>query len=921
MTSFIQDVVQDIQNKGLDISELIFILPSKRAGTFLTHTLSQSIKQTMFAPRIMAIEEFVEGLSDLTYCTNTELLFEFYKVYETHTPKKQVESFDAFSKWGQMLLQDFNEIDRYLIPPASIFEYLKDIKDIEHWSKIDEPTSQVKNYLEFWSRFYTYYSELQNALLSKHKGYQGLVYRKAVDGLSSYVEKHSGKTHIFLGFNALNKAEETIIQKLLKEGIAEIYWDIDQHFVNNPIHDAGMFIRAHRKSWSHFETSAFKWMGTQYSESKNIHCVGIPKNIGQVKYIGELLGELQGRDKQLQNTAVVLGDETLLMPLLNSIPEQVNAVNITMGLPLRSIPLAALFEDLFHLHKNVSNQFYFKDVSTVLNHQFIKPLFDEGNTNLSDQIVAHIQEHNVVGVTLELLIAQAPSKAVLLTLLFESWNDKADKAIQSCFKLIAYIKERLDLDKSKNLLALEHLYRFNTIFNELETLNLQYHYIYSIKTLFGLYKELLKTETLDFKGEPLQGLQIMGMLESRVLDFETVIISSVNEGVLPAGKSSNSFIPFDVKIQNGLPTYKEKDAVYTYHFYRLLQRAKTVYILYNTEVDALNGGEKSRFITQLEIEKTHEVKPSIVIPKVPLLQNELKRVPKTDAVIQGLKKLADSGFSPSSLTSYIRNPLSFYYEKLLHIRNYKEVEETIAHNTLGTIIHNCLEDFYQPYIEKPLSIEAVKKMKSLINNKVAEHFEKQFKGGDITKGMNLIVYEVTKRYLRNFLNKEIETLEAGNSIVIIALEEAIKIQLDIPELDFPVHLRGSVDRIDLFNGKTRIIDYKTGNVVDSQVQVANWEDITSDYDKYSKSFQVLCYAYMLNCKKTFSEPVEGGIISFKSLKGDYFIKFSKTVSGSRDKDSDITQEMLLDFYEPLKKLIIEICNPKVDFVEKLIKKT
>src|SRR5690606_5360394 len=308
--------------------------------------------------------------------------------------------------------------------------------------------------------------------------------------------------------------------------------------------------------------------------------------------------------------------------------------------------------------------------------------------------------------------------------------------------------------KSKNLLALEYLYRFNQIFNELQRYNLKYNLISNSTTLYYLYRELLSSETLDFKGEPLQGLQIMGMLESRVLDFETVIISSVNEGILPAGKSTNSFIPFDVKLENGLPTYKEKDAVYTYHFYRLLQRAKNVYIIYNTEPDVLNGGEKSRFITQLQIENIHNVKHSIVVPKVEVAQKKFKIIKKTEGVMTRLQQIASNGFSPSSLTNYIRNPLDFYYQKVLKIQSFEDVEETVAANTLGSVIHQTLEDFYTPYKGQMLTEAHLKKMKTLINDSVSLHFKSFYKEGDMTKGKNLIILEVAKRYISNFINKE-----------------------------------------------------------------------------------------------------------------------------------------------------------------------
>ncbi len=920
MTSFIEDVIVDLQKKEVDFSQLTFVLPSKRAGVFLTHYLSINLNKTLFAPEIISIEEFVENLSDLKYSSNTELLFEFYEVYLTITPKEQIEPFDSFSKWAQLLLQDFNEIDRYLIPPDSIFDYLKAIKELNHWSLAIEQTDSVKNYISFWTRLKTYYHELRDKLIALKKGYQGLVYREAVDGLEHYIASNTNKKHVFIGFNALNKAEEIIIQELLQQELALIYWDIDETFINNPIHDAGLFMRSHKSDWSYFEQHLFNWISSHYKSEKNIEVIGTPKNVGQVKYIGELLNNIQNKQLNVNNTAVVLGDETLLMPLLNSIPKGIDAINITMGLPIKSVPLASLFEELFQIHKKTSSTFYYKDVISILSHQFIKPLFGLDSENYSDSIVQHIQNNNIVYLSHNKLRELAKEKVNVIDLIFDSWNDSPDTAIKNCSRLILTIKDFLDIEKSSNLLALEYLFRFNEIFNELQSLNTTYHHINNISTLLSLYKELLKSETLDFKGEPLQGLQIMGMLESRVLDFETVIISSVNEGILPAGKSNNSFIPFDVKLENGLPTYKEKDAVYTYHFYRLLQRAKNIYILYNTEPDVLNGGEKSRFITQLEIENLHPINHYIVSPRVPSIVHQLKVIKKTDNVLHTIKSIAEKGFSPSSLTNYIRNPIDFYYEKILGIKSYDEVEETVAANTLGTVIHETLEDFYIPILNEVLTEQHLETMKSSIETTVEKHFKSCYKEGDITKGKNLIIFEIAKRYVNNFLNKELETVKAGNIIKIIALEKEIRVPIPIPELGFPVYLKGTVDRIDEFNGVTRIIDYKTGKVEQNKVEVVNWEDITTDYDTYSKSFQVLTYAYMLNELQSFSNYVEGGIISFKNLQGDYFLKFSKKDKTGRGatKDSNISQETIADFSIELKKLIIEICNPHIDFVEKVI---
>ncbi len=920
MTSFIEDVIIDLQKKDVDFSQLTFVLPSKRAGVFLKYYLSKQLRKTIFAPEIVSIEEFVESLSDLKYSSNIELLFEFYKVYLAITPKEDLEPFDSFSKWAQLLLQDFNEIDRYLISTENLFDYLKAIKEINHWSLAQDQTDSVKNYIAFWTRLKTYYHHLKEHLLSNKKGYQGLVYREAVSGTVNYIKSHKNKKHIFIGFNALNKAEEIIIQELLLHNLASIYWDIDDTFINNPVHDAGLFMRSHKKSWPYFEKHPFQWISDHYRTEKYIEIIGTPKNVGQVKYIGELLNRLQNKHNSIRNTAVILSDETLLMPLLNSIPKGIDAINITMGLPIKSIPLASLFEELFQIHKNLNSTFYYKDVISILSHQFVKPLFESENENHSDVIIQQIQNNNIVYISLENLQLLGKDRAHVVSLIFESWENSPLKAIEQCSKLILIIKEHLDKEKLNNLLALEYLYRFNEIFNELNLLNSSHNHINSISTLLSLYKELLKSETLDFKGEPLQGLQIMGMLESRVLDFETVIISSVNEGILPAGKSNNSFIPFDVKLENNLPTYKEKDAVYTYHFYRLLQRAKNIYIIYNTEPDVLNGGEKSRFITQLEIEKIHQINHCIVSPKVPSLKPSLKVIKKTDEMMHIIKSIALKGFSPSSLTNYIRNPMDFYYEKVLGIKSYEEVEETVEANTLGTVIHETLEEFYTPILNVNLTEEHLEIMKKSINNTVEKHFKLNYREGDITKGKNLIIFEIAKRYVHNFLNKELETVKAGNIIKIIALEKKLKTQIQIPELDFPIYLTGSVDRIDEYNGVTRIIDYKTGKVDLNKVEIVNWEDIRTDYIKYSKSFQILTYAYMLNEINAFSTTVEGGIISFKNLQGDYFLKFAKKDKSGNGatKNHNITKETLDDFFVELKNLIVEICNPVIKFEEKLI---
>jgi len=916
MTSFIYDVLKDLETHSKDVSKISLILPNKRAGIFLKMEWSKLNKTTGFLPQIIAIETFIEELSQLRLLSNTELIFEFYEVYLELTPLNERDTFDSFSKWAPVVLQDFNEIDRYLIPQNQIFEYLSAIQEINHWSLDPNTTPLIKGYLSFWKKVQTYYKKLTEHLLQKGVGYQGLIYREAVENLELYIQNHQEKSHVFLGFNALNASESTIIQELLQQDKAKIYWDIDQIFLDSPQHDAGYFIRQHQKSWSHFKSQPIKWVSNYYTKPKNISVVGTPKNIGQVKYVGALLQQLYTENK-LQNTALVLGNEELLIPILNSIPSSIEDINITMGLPLKQIPFSAFIDQWFQLHKEPATLYYYQDVIGVLSHQFVRPLFQTHDQDAAQLIMTTIKQQNLISLSKDQIIAIAPDHKENLELLFETWNDQPKNAIESVLSLIFKLKDHYNKSKNRHLLALEYLYRFSEIFNHLQRLNTRYSYITNIKVLQSIYKELLSLETLDFKGQPLKGLQIMGMLESRVLDFETVIIVSVNEGVLPAGKTNNSFIPFDVKIENGLPTYKEKDAVYTYHFYRLLQRAKNAHIIYNTEPDVLSGGERSRFITQLEFEAHHALDHKIVIPETPQITPQVLTVKKTPEIISKLKSVAAKGFSPSSLSQYIRNPIDFYNQKLLGVKEDVILEETVAANTFGSIIHNTLEAFYKPFIGQVLQPSMLTELKPKIDRTVAYYFNEVYKEGDISQGLNLISFEIAKRYISNFLSYELACINKGDEIIIEAVESKMAVAIDIPELQTPIQLIGTIDRIDRCNGTRRIIDYKTSQVSQSELELVNWDDITKDYKAHSKSFQIMTYAYMLNAQTPFTTPVEAGIISFKNLKSGLLKFAKKDKPGSYAQKTTVLSSGLLARYEnELKKLILELFNPDIDITEK-----
>ena len=912
MTSFILQVLQELLARKEKISDYTFILPSKRAGSYLTSQLNHLIKVPVFSPKTFSIENFTEEMSGLKAIDNTTALFEFYSIYLEHTPKENIEDFEVFSSWAQTLLYDFNEIDRYLIDHKSFFGYLSEIQEMNHWYLQKERTPLMVNYLSFWEKLSSYYEQLKQALQKKNLAYQGMVYRLASEKVQEYIKRNTSK-HIFIGFNALNNAEQHIVQQMLSAGTAEVFWDIDEVFLRDEQHATSYFMRQYLRTWPHFQDNDAIKPSADFSKKKNIEIVGVPKNIGQAKFVGELLSQMNA--EELKNTAVVLGDESLLLPVLNSLPPNVEEVNVTMGFPLKNAPVTSLFQHLLKMHSENKEQLYYKEVLGVTNH----PLIQRITSGVSTGISAKIQEENLVYFGAEKLIENIQASAKnLFDICFRDWGNNPATAIDKLQELILFL--RSTMDKEKDQLQLEFLYQYHLLFNKLSNLLETYPHLTSIKTLFSIYKDLLSAQTVDFRGKPFTGLQLMGMLESRVLDFKNVILTSVNEGVLPAGKSSNSFIPYDLKCSYKLPTFREKDAIYTYHFYSLIQRAENIHLLYNTESEGLNAGEKSRFLLQLEMEKqeAHHIKKYHVAPKVPAVRPQLHSITKTPEILDKLKELAKKGFSPSALTTYIRNPLDFYHQYVLGVRKPEDVEETIAYNTLGTVVHNTLETFYRDWENKNVDIALLKKAFKKTPEEITAQFKKTYTKAPLAHGKNLLIFEVAKRYVINLLRTDIRQLEEGNTLRIVQVENNLKCKLQIANLDFPVFIRGKVDRVDEFNGKKRIIDYKTGKVQPKQVEIVNWEDLNSDYDKYSKSFQVLSYAFMLNHVQPFSDPVEAGIISFKNMKGG-FLRFCKKEEGkAAAKSTDIQKETLEAFETQLKSLVSEICNPDIPFIEKEI---
>ena len=904
MQSFISQTLDHILKTTPSFEDVVIILPSQRAKVFVKQTLKDKIK-IGFLPETLNIEQFINQVSGIQKADSIQLLFHFYTIYKSI--EKAPVSFDVFASWAYTVMQDFNDIDQHLIDSNDIFIYLRDIQRLKKWSVKGEfkETELMKDHYSFLEKLTIYYTAFYEFLKEKKIGYQGLIFRESCKKIDEFLEQNTHKTFFLIGFNALNKAEEFLFQKVLENECSEIYWDIDTAFYNSN-HQAGKFIRKYKAEWSHYEKNDLKILGSSFAKPKNIEVIGASKNTTQIKYAGEILENFS----DFSNTALILADETLLPIMLSSLPKNIDAINITMGYPLKDLPTTNLIASIFQLflsqeklQKIGVHEFYYKDVLRFLKHESIYKLISDIHF-FTDEIAIQNQTFINQGQLAKLLENTEGEIGVMIKSIFNSYVS-VEEFIDRIVHLIKVLKEKVsDLEK-------EYLFRFYTTFTQLKTLQNEYKYFPDLKTLSLFFRQLISAESLSFQGEPLKGLQLMGMLETRVLDFENIVLVSSNEGVLPESSQQNSFIPFDVKTAFGIPTYKEKDAIFSYHFFRLMQRAKNIFIIYNTEHDVFGSGEKSRFVSQLEMMRT-DVAQKIVTPKVSNQKESLKNIPKNEAVIERLKELATKGISPSALTNYLYNPISFYKQKILKLKEFEVVEETIAYNTLGTVVHETLDELYTPFIGKFLLIDSIAQMERKVKELVVKHFRNEFKNGDITTGKNRLIFEVAVRFVNNFLAQEKELLrDTNNRLKILATEETLATELHIEGIDYPVKIHGQVDRVDELNGVLRIIDYKTGMVSSSDLRVAAFERLR-EKEQY-KAIQVLLYAYLYTKSKKyhFKQPLQAGIYSFKNLQSGFLpVDFS---SNYRNPAMEITSEKLEEFIFEIKKYLKEIYTLQEDF--------
>ena len=748
----------------------------------------------------------------------------------------------------------------------------------------------MQNHIGFWVMAKVLYHKSHKHLLDEKLAYRGLLARKAVENLDQFLKSTTYKFY-FVGFNAFTNAERQIVETMLSESKAECYWDSDSYYMNDDAQEAGLFLRKYKKQ-DIFKP--FNWINSHFEENKKIEMISVPKQVGQAKYIGQKLKELS--EEERNQTAIVLGDEQLLPSVLSSLPEEVQKLNITMGLPLKSVPLAYFFKSLFGLYYNREkfnneNKFYYKDVLNVLGNPSFKKFLRATSLKIQKEII----EENKIFISEEELQSQIEEN---FKPLFKNYKTPLS-FVNGLIDWINLFQQNFELSDLEN----EYFFRFRSLFQQLLEILSAFNYVEDFKLLQQLYNQILNTETIAFLGEPLVGLQLLGVLETRLLDFKHIIFSSVNEGVFPIGRQENTFIPFDYRSKAKLNTFLENDAIYAYHFYRLIQRCESATFLYNTDSEGIGRGEPSRFLLQLDMESPHEIKKLIATPENTTLKYEELSIEKNLKVIEKLERWSQS-ISPSSLGTYLWNPIEFYERYVLGIRQDDEVEEVAGDQTLGNIVHNTIEQLYTPYIGRILHKKDFDEIRNNAEKVLFKNFDDLLLKGKKAQGKNILILNVAREMVNNVLDKDYFTAQQGE-LVFLALEKECEAEMELSN-GRKIKFKGKIDRVDSFNGNVRVIDYKTGsfNARDLKVKETDLEKLGTD-KKYAKAIQLLIYSYMYLNVSDYKE-VSAGIFPLR-----FFSKHIELLS-IFDEET-LNRENILPVMQEIEHLIEEIFDEKINF--------
>lgn len=939
METFLKQVAHDLYNKTEgNFTKVAIVFPNKRASLFFNEYLAQESDRPIWSPTYVSISELFRQSSDLSIADPIKLVCDLYKVFQKATGSK--ETLDDFYFWGEMLIADFDDADKNMADTHALFSNLKDLNELMdnydfleegqkealsqffHNFSINQVTELKQRFISMWNVLGDIYTEYKALLESQSIAYEGMLYRQVIEQLD--VEALPYNKYIFVGFNVLNKVEHTLFKKLNEAGKAMFYWDYDTFYLNKTPHEAGEFIRRNLRDFpSELPASFFD----NLNQPKEVTFIESPTENGQVRYLPQWIREnLTSQEKE---TAVVLCNEALLQPVLHALPDNVKHINITMGFPLSQTPAYSFVNALMELHTSGYNpnngRYLFAEVISVLKHPYTRQLSPEAEKleqtltrdNRFYPLPSELKQDNV----LELLFTPRRNNLDLCSMLSEALKEVA----------VIYQQQAASHSDAFDQLYRESLFKTYTLVNRFHTLIESKELNVQAGTFQRLLTRVMSSSSIPFHGEPAIGMQVMGVLETRNLDFRHLIMLSVNEGQLPKAGGDSSFIPYNLRKAFGMTTIDHKIAVYAYYFYRLMQRAEKVTLVYNTATDGINRGELSRFMLQFLIEWGYPV----LRKQLEAAQSPQDSTPiiieKTPDVMERMKSVFDirnnpkTLISPSALNCYLDCPLKFYYKYVALLSAPDEVTADIDSAKFGSIFHYAAEHIYKDLtahgklISKE-NLETLLKDEVRLQTYVDNGFKELFFNLPPNEqpeynGIQLINSAVIVKYIQQLLRNDLRYAP----FTFVGSEQRIfeNIEICTPTGDIQSRIGGIIDRIDSKGESLRIVDYKTGGDADTPANVQSL--FIPDKKRSNYVFQTFLYASIV-CKKlrekNDSRLVSPALLYIHRAASENYSPVIQMGEPRKPKEPvDNFAQYEGDFRENLKTLLEDIFNPDISFTQ------
>jgi len=915
------------------LGDYCFVLPSRRAALFLNQALALNAPDPIWIPRITTISEFMAELDKTPVADSITLLFKLHLCYQSITGSPIM--IDEFVPVGEMLLSDFNDIDNHLADPEKVFANLADLKalssDLSYlqpeqvkaiktfWESFDPQkiSRQQRDFLQVWDNLSALYSLFYSQLKAEGIASEGMVARNVASKAMSGSLMIPYKKIVFAGFNAINGCEKALFNYLKTEQKADFFWDypsiahLAEQKLANLQHEATRFIKANMAEFP----EPPGWLPPTGDPLPTISFTSAPNDLAQALAAHDYLKSIHDSVEAPERVALVLADELQLLPTLHSIPDLYTKVNITLGFPVKGTPASSFVENLLTVQKSArvnrdgSVRYFTKHLVDLLRHQYMESILNGDNLTIAKNIAASnnlfteqevlsgSQVHDHIFRKIDSATELGNYLSDLLVMVYRHLENKQDTEVEREFIFFLYTSIK----------------RLSDTLSELQQTP-------SIATWHSLFKKIVAQKSVPFKGEPLNGLQVMGILETRLLDFDHIVITGLNEGVFPRTTPPRSFIPNNLRKGYGLPTLENQDAIYAYYFYRLLSRAKTLKLIHTTTRAITEEAEMSRFMQQLYFEYPAEIKSETLVQQVKIPKQPEILANKNELVLNSLLKCTIAGgniLTPSALSTYIECPLRFYYRYVAQIKEPDEIMDDMDPRSVGNIFHKVVETLYKPYVGQVITNTDIEKLATnhtklrdvislVLNSTTAGNSPKKKMPGELS-GKNSLAFEILFKYVQKFLTHEISSAP----FYLISLEKKVDCQFRVNNL-LEVNIGGVIDRVDEKDGIIRVLDYKTGSTANN---LANVEKLflQEKHGEVKAIFQTLLYALILN-KSGISKPIMPGLVPVKKLfRQEYDNNFYLSQPRSDEKTAISLNLVLEPFTEGLKGLLEELFNPSIPF--------